>query len=151
MPAASTLVPHYRQSNPGACLPACARMILAALGDERTEAQLATVLGSYEFGTPASRVTRLTKLGYQVQFGPSSLDELQIHLEHGLFPIVFVRADLLPWADFGGFHALVLTGITPTDVVLHDPALDDGPTRLSVDGFLLAWEEFDCLAAIISK
>jgi hypothetical protein len=126
-------------------------MVLAALGDERTEAQLPTVLGSYEFGTPASRVTRLTKLGYQVQFGPSALDELQIHLEHGLFPIVFVRADLLPWADFGGFHALVLTGITPNDVVLHDPALDDGPTRLSVDGFLLAWEEFDCLAAIISK
>ena len=44
MPAASTLVPHYRQSNPGACLPACARMVLAALGEERTEAQLATVL-----------------------------------------------------------------------------------------------------------
>lgn len=151
MPAASTPVPHYRQSNPGACLAACARMALAALGDERTEAQLATVLGSYEFGTPASRVTRLTKLGYQVQFGPSSLDELKLYLEHGLFPIVFVRADLLPWADFGGFHALVLTEITPTDVMLHDPALDDGPTRLSVNGFLLAWEEFDCLAAIISR
>lgn len=53
MPAASTPVPHYRQSSPGACLPACARMVLAALGDERTEAQLATVLGSYEFGTPS--------------------------------------------------------------------------------------------------
>jgi len=126
-------------------------MVLATLGDERTEAQLATVLGSYEFGTPASRVTRLTRLGYRVQFGPSSLDELQLDLEDGLFPIVFVRADLLPWTDFGGFHALVLTAITSTDVALHDPTLDDGPTCLSVDGFLLAWEEFDCLAATISK
>lgn len=46
MPTASTPVPHYRQSNPGACLPACVRMVLAALGDERTEAELASVLGS---------------------------------------------------------------------------------------------------------
>jgi hypothetical protein len=126
-------------------------MVLAAMGDERTEAQLTTVLGSHEFGTPASRVTRLTRLGYQVQFGPSSHEDLLTHLEHGLLPIVFVRADLLPWANFGGFHALVLARIAPTEVVLHDPALDTGPTFLSKDGFLLAWEEFDRLAAVISR
>lgn len=126
-------------------------MVLAALGDERTEEQLARVLRSYEFGTPASRVTHLTELGYKVQLGPSSLEKLQAHLDDGLFPIVFVRADLLPWADFGGFHALVLTEITAIDVALLDPALDGGPTRLSRDGFLIAWEEFDRLAAIISR
>lgn len=96
-------------------------------------------------------MTRLSTLGYQVQFGSNSLGELKRHLEHGFFPIVFVRADLLPWTHFGGFHALVLIEITPVDVALLDPALEDGPTRLSVDGFLLAWEEFDCLAAIISR
>jgi hypothetical protein len=74
---------------------------LDCAGDERTEEQLASVMGSYEFGTPASRVTRLSALGYQVQFRPSSLDELQSHLDRGLFPIVFVRADLLPWESFG--------------------------------------------------
>ena len=68
----------------------------------------------------------------------------------GLFPIVFARADMLPWADLG-FHALVLTEITPTDVALLDPALDTGPTHLTLDGFLMAWEEFDCLAAVIGK
>ena len=151
MPAGSTPVRHFRQSNPGVCLPACARMVLAAMGDECTEQRLAIILDSYEFGTPASRVTRLTRLGYQVQFGSFSLDKLQFYLEQDLFPIVFVRADWLPWADFGGFHALVLSEITPTDVALFDPALDTGPTRLSQDGFLLAWEEFDCLAAIISR
>ena len=76
MPAGSTLAPHYKQSNPGACLPACVRMVLAALGGEYTEAQVAATLGCYEFGTPANRVTRLTKLGYRVQYGPSSLEEL---------------------------------------------------------------------------
>jgi hypothetical protein len=126
-------------------------MILATLGDERAESQCATALSSYDFGTPSSHVMRLTKLGYQVQYRRFSLDELQIHLENHLFPLVFVRADMLPWADFDGFHALVLVEITPTDVALLDPALDNGPTRLSRDGFLIAWEEFDCLAAIISK
>jgi hypothetical protein len=56
-----------------------------------------------------------------------------------------------PWAGFGGFHALVLVEVTPTDVALLDPALDDGPIRLSRDGFLIAWEESDCLAAVISR
>jgi hypothetical protein len=126
-------------------------MVLASLGDEYSEAKLAKAMGSFEFGTPASRVTRLDKLGYQVKFGPSSLKELQTCLEQGLFPIVFVYADFLPWADFEGFHALVLAEVTTTDVALLDPALDNGPTQLSIDGFLLAWEEFDSLAAVISK
>jgi hypothetical protein len=46
---------------------------------------------------------------------------------------------------------MVLVEITPTDVALLDPALDAGPTRLARDGFLMAWEEFDCLSAIISN
>lgn len=126
-------------------------MVLAAFDDERPEAQLAAVLGSRDFGTPASHIKRLETLGYRVQYGPSSLDDLQTALGQGLFPIIFVRADLLPWADFGGFHALVLIEITPTDVALLDPALDEGPTRLSRDGFLIAWEEFGFLAAVVSR
>ena len=144
-------VRHYKQSSAGACLPACARMVLSAFGDERTEAQLASALGSYDFGTPASHIKRLEALGYQVRYGPSSLEDMQVHLNQGLFPIVFVRADMLPWADFGGFHALVLTEITPTDVALLDPALDDGPTWLSRNGFLMAWEEFDFLTAVVVR
>jgi hypothetical protein len=126
-------------------------MVLAGLGDEYNEPKLAKAMGSFEFGTPASRVTRLDKLGYHVKFGPSSLKDLHVYLEQGLFPIVFVYAGFLPWADFEGFHALVLAEVTTTDVALFDPALDNGPTRLSIDGFLLAWEEFDSLAAVISK
>ncbi len=61
-------------------------MVLATMGDERTEEQLARVLRSYEFGTPASRVTHLTELGYKVQFGPSTFGELEAHLDGGLFP-----------------------------------------------------------------
>jgi len=110
-------------------------MVLAALGDERSEAQLAATMGSYEFGTPASWVKRLNRLGYQVEYDTFSLAQLQTALDRGLYPIVFVRADVLPWADFGGFHAVVLVGILPGAVMLHDPALDCGPTR-PINGIL---------------
>jgi len=126
-------------------------MVLAAMGDDFSEERLAAWLGSYEFGTPASRVTRLRRWGYRVEFGLATIDDLRTQLQLGWHPIVFVRADLLPWADFGGFHALVVGEVTENTVYVFDPVLDDGPTALSLDGLLLAWEEFDRLAAIISK
>jgi hypothetical protein len=44
-----------------------------------------------------------------------------------------------------------LAEIAPTEVAVHDPVLDEGPNRLTRDSFLLAWEEFDSLAAIIIR
>ncbi len=137
MPTDFILVPHYPQSSPGACLPACARMVLAALGADYSEAKLAQTMGSYPFGTPSSRAVRLQTLGCQVRYGTMTLPELRLFLQQGLTPIVFVSADFLDWADFTGFHALTLVGITDTLVWLHDPALPDGPRQLSIDGFML--------------
>ena len=150
MPTDFIPVPHYSQSSPGACLPACAILALAALGKPYAETELAKVMGSYPFGTPASRIIRLQTLGYQVLHAPMTLTELQRLIQQELTPIVFVLADFLPWADFIGFHALVLAGITNDQAWLHDPALPDGPVRLSIDGFMLAWEEFDRMTAVIS-
>jgi ABC-type bacteriocin/lantibiotic exporter with double-glycine peptidase domain len=151
MPADFMPVPHYKQSRPGACLPACVRMVMATLGDERSEKEWARVLDSFEFGTPSSRVKLLGKLGYRVQYGEFSLGTLKDYLSYQVFPIVFVSADMLDWADFRGFHALVLVEVTDSDVAILDPALESGPTRLSLDGLLMAWEEFDRLTAIIQR
>lgn len=149
MPGGSLQVPHFRQSNPGACLPACARMALAAFGANLDESRLAEILGSYEFGTPASRITRLNTLGYKVEYKPSSLDELRQQLDIDRAAIAFVRAEFLPWADFDGLHAVVIVTIDDEHVTLHDPAQESGSTQISINGFLLAWEEFDSMAAII--
>jgi hypothetical protein len=114
-------VPHYPQSSPGACLTACARMVLATLGDTHTEAALAQAMDSCSFGKPASRVTRLQRLGYQVTYGTGTLADLGHHLAAGSFQIVFVAAEFLPWVKFAGFHALVLTALTETDAWVMDP------------------------------
>ena len=151
MPNDSTLVPpHYPQSNEGACLPACARMVLAALGHTYTETELAQAMDSYSFGTPASRITRLQRLGYKVTYGTVSLADLRRYLAEGHFPIVFVAADFLPWADFSGFHALVLVNVTDTEVSVMDPSLTSGPTKMTIGAYLLTWEEFDSRMAVIS-
>ncbi|MCL4871868.1 MAG: C39 family peptidase [Anaerolineae bacterium] len=150
MPADFTKVPHYPQSSPGACLPACLRMVLAGMGQQYNEAQLADILESYEFGTPASRVVRLARLGYQVIYESFSWEQLVTILQQGHFPIPFVRADFLPWADFTGFHAVVVVKIEGETVFLHDPAQTNGLLPLEIDGFLMAWEEFDTKVAIIA-
>jgi hypothetical protein len=59
-------------------------MVLPALGKEYSAAELARAMDSYGFGRPASRVTRLEKLGYQVEFGPFTLAQLQTDIERGL-------------------------------------------------------------------
>jgi len=41
-------IPHFEQSAEGYCLPACARMILASLGINRTEAEIGKVLGTQD-------------------------------------------------------------------------------------------------------
>lgn len=151
MPAGFTRVPHYKQSKDGACLPACVRMVLATFDDHRPETELAKIMGGYEFGTPASFVTRIEMLKYRVEYRQFELSELRYHLAQGLYPIVFVYAGFLDWADFEGFHALVMTAITDIEIFLLDPALDSGPTPISHDGFLMAWIEFDNLAALISR
>lgn len=124
-------------------------MVLAALGDDRSEAQLARLMGTRYYGTPASRIMRLERWGYRVEYGPSSLETLQRHLAQGLLSIVFVAAEFLTWTDFEGLHALVLIEVTAAEVVVLDPSVDHGPSRSAIDGFLAAWEEFDFRAAVV--
>ena len=49
MPIDSLPVPLFEQESDGACLPACARMVLAYLGLAFAEAHLAQVLGFRQF------------------------------------------------------------------------------------------------------
>ena len=51
-------------------------MVLAYLGDERGEAQLAQAMDAYWYGVPASRITRLTSWGYHVTYEQTTLAQL---------------------------------------------------------------------------
>lgn len=66
MPSVLLPVPHFEQSRDGACLPACARMVLAHWGDVRSETEISRILGTRAFGTPISRIRNLADWGYDV-------------------------------------------------------------------------------------
>ena len=143
-------VPHYKQSADGQCLPACARMVLAYLGHDLTETQIAERLHSYSFGTPAPNVRHLQSFGLSVTFGQMSLHRLRAHLQNGIPCIVFIQAGDLPYAESEGFHAVVVVGLSGDVIYLNDPALNVGPQSVPLDYFMLAWSEFEHEGATIT-
>ncbi len=54
MPKDYLSVPHQQQSNDGACLPACALMVLSYFGQNVTEAQLARLMRFRPIGAAGS-------------------------------------------------------------------------------------------------
>jgi len=143
-------VPHYRQSADGRCLPACVRMVLAYLGRELEEAQIAKVLRSYSFGTPAPNVRHLESLNVSVTLGQMSVSRLQAYLQRGIPCIIFVQAGELPYSESEGFHAVVVVGLSEQTAYINDPALDTGPQPIPIDDLRLAWSEFEYEGAIIT-
>jgi ABC-type bacteriocin/lantibiotic exporter with double-glycine peptidase domain len=98
MPERWLSVPHYQQSDEATCLAACARMVLAYLGDQRSEQELVRLLEvDPAFGVPASRLLRLRQWGYQVTYDSLSLPLLRHWLDQGVPPIVLVRTDFLAY------------------------------------------------------
>ena len=143
-------VPHRQQSKDGACLQACARMILASYGEEYSEDELSKLLKSRDFGTHAPNITFLERIGYHVQFGSSTLETIQRELALGHGVIAFVLADFLSWTRYSGLHAVVVVEqISETLLMIHDPSAEAGPQAVSREEFLLAWGEFDNSAAFI--
>ncbi len=108
-------VPHFRQSSPETCLPACVRMVLAYRGREHSEHELAEALGTVRgLGTnPESAITGLESMGY-----------------HALWFETHGRA---------GLHAVVLIEIDDGQVTCLDPSLDQ-PLTLKLSVFLSAWK-----------
>jgi len=151
MPKVSLPVPHFRQSLNYTCVPAAARMALAHLGHSIDEATLATKLDTKSFGTIVRNVQRISSLGFSVSFGSSSLANVRSSLELGAPVIVFVMTGSLKYWKLDVPHAVVVVGIDDENVYLNDPWFDFAPQVSSIDDFLMAWAEFDHLAAFISK
>ena len=142
-------VPHYRQSADGQCLPACARMVLAYLGRNLTETQIAKILRAYSFGTPASNIRYLESLGLSVTFGRMSLARLRAYLHDRVPCILFVQTNDLPYSKSEGFHAIIVVGLSKDLAYINDPAMDAGPQSVPLDYLMLAWSEFEYEYAVI--
>lgn len=140
------------QLRDGYCLPACAQMVLAALGIQTTQQRLARLLATSEAGTPFSRLQRLVSLGVQVDFGTNGTPALlSTSLVANIPVIAAVHAGWLPYARIESPHAVVVVGMTPAAVTVLDPAAVDAPLEVPIDAWLAAWVEMDCAYAVIRR
>lgn len=151
MPDILLPVPHFEQSDDGACLPACLRMVLAYWGQHLTEKTVGQQIGTEEFGTPLFYARRLYLPGYQVWVG--SLDDVQLkqHLRNNQPVIARVWTEMLDYWDVVTSHVVVVIGYDNENVYLNDPAFAQETHPVLWDAFLASWAEYDESAVIVSK
>lgn len=111
MPTVLLPVPHIPQTTDGTCLEACASMVLAYLQNPVPENQICQLFESTGFGTPASRILRLQKWGFHVEYGTTNLQELRNWLKQGVPPIAFVHTRFLDYWTESTPHAVVVIGM----------------------------------------
>jgi ABC-type bacteriocin/lantibiotic exporter with double-glycine peptidase domain len=143
-------VPHQVEQQPGWCLPACVAMVSAFWEQPLAQDDIARWLDTRPIGTPASRVVRLARRGFDVIYTSGAPSTLVEWLNQGVPPILFVRTgDLLPHWQIDTPHAVVLGGIEGNNCMLFDPGLHAAPVTVSLGNLLLAWLHSDDAYAIM--
>lgn len=144
-------VPHISQQHDGTCLEACVCMILAYLQSPVLEDDVCRLFGSELFGTPSSRIRRLSNWGYDVAYRSATLSEIEGWLNRKLAPIAFVNTEFLDYWTANTPHAVVIVGLEDGRIFLNDPAFAKAPQSCSLDGFLAAWAEMDEVIALVQQ
>ncbi len=149
MPGASLNVPHFSQEFHYSCIPACARMVFAFFGQQRTEAELRTLMKTGPSGTPVRRLTQLTHLGFDVDFPMTDIAGLSAYLTSGLPPIALLCTAALPYWSQSCDHVAVVVGVDDSWVYLNDPYVNSAPQQVSHSDFLRAWSPNACTVALV--
>jgi ABC-type bacteriocin/lantibiotic exporter with double-glycine peptidase domain len=144
-------VPFHPQIENGYCLAACVQMVMAFYGEAFSQRYWARKLDIRPgLGAPAPNIKNLASDKVQVEYGEGTQHQFEQWLNLQVPVIVFIQAGDLPhWHREFFQHAVVVTGIMENDVFIMDPALNDGPSVVSQEAFLLAWSGMDYLYAVL--
>lgn len=145
-------VPHVQQRQQSDCLVACAWMICRYWGKSLTYATVSAVLATDpDFGTPFPNLASLRRYRLRVQLDSGTLESLYHNLQNGRPIIAAVQTAELPyWQNAVSQHAVVVVGMTSTQVLLNDPAVESAPVGIAIGDFDLAWLAQDERFALIS-
>ncbi len=146
-------LPYSQQVEDGYCLPACAQMALAYLGDFRSQHELARKLGVQPYvGAPASNLIRLRTPKIDVFFGAEAeTDSVRQWLERRLPVIALVQTNQLSyWGGETAQHAVIVVGMTDLSVYLLDPAKTETVITVPIEEFWLAWDEMGLTFGVIA-
>ena len=101
-------------------------------------------------GTFAEDVIHLSRLGFVVNLGSSSLAELKAAINADKPVIAFLHTDALSYWTVGSAHALVVIGYDDASLYVNDPYFDDAPIKVPLDEFMAAWTQTDYLLAVVN-
>jgi ABC-type bacteriocin/lantibiotic exporter with double-glycine peptidase domain len=149
MPTSWLSVPHFQQEHEYSCVAACVRMVLAHYGDNRTEAELRSLLDTQATGTRAGNLMRVSSPAHEVYLRSSNLTELKNALADSQPPIVFLKTGDLEYWSMDIFHTAVLVGIDNQNVALNDPYFATAPQITTLKNFEKAWAQTSQFAAFI--
>jgi predicted double-glycine peptidase len=124
-------------------------MALAFWQYKTSETELAVLLETNYFGTPAPNIRRLEQLGFSVAYESGALSIIKNHLDNKIPCLAFVQTGDLPYWDENTAHVVVAISMDETTVFVNDPAFKIAPQAIPIDYFLLAWSEFDYRYAVI--
>jgi ABC-type bacteriocin/lantibiotic exporter with double-glycine peptidase domain len=126
-------------------------MVTAYLQQPLFQDDIARWLGTDDLGTPASRIQRMSRRGFEVAYSDtSSLADLEAWLKNQIPPILFIRTGELSYWPIDTQHAVVLAGLTTGVAYIFDPSSDNAPVTVSSDELLLAWSHFDYTYATLT-
>jgi ABC-type bacteriocin/lantibiotic exporter with double-glycine peptidase domain len=155
------IVPHFSQEKAKTCLPASIRMVLAYLGIQRSESEIAALMQSSSEGTSVMNVTFISKWGLEVWSGTLTPPTLKTYINQSIPVIVVVNLLSLDSSfeslasDENGErnHTLVVVGYDDSDILVNDALADSSqnPKRIKWSTFLKAWDDFGNFAAVIQK
>ncbi len=151
MPNAWLNVPHYKQEYHYSCVAACARMVLAHLGSQRTEAELREQLGTKESGTRVGNLTSLETWGIDVSLRESNLSQLRDAVALDTPVMVFLETGPLDYWTLDVAHVVVVVGMDVNTAYVNDPFFDTAPTPVPLSQFELAWAKTGQFAAFVRR
>jgi len=105
------------------------------------EAEIARPLETDETGTRFRVIHCLLTLGFDVEITTGTILDLRKWIDAHFPCIVRIktthlpRYPLPPWVP----HAVVVVGITESQVFIHDPAQNSGPDAVPLEAFQAAW------------
>jgi ABC-type bacteriocin/lantibiotic exporter with double-glycine peptidase domain len=143
--------PYFPQETDFSCAQACLRMVLAALGETKTEEELRELSGYKEGeGTDSLDLAEAARsLGFFVRRGfYLSLDDLQAYIQEKIYPIVYLHPRLIPSTPA---HSVVVIGIAVDEVHLLDPDPENGECTFPKNHFWREWTNSMRMAILVEK
>ena len=136
--------PHFFQTYPFSCVPACLRMVLASLDCSISELELRNLCECDETGTiPSNAIKAASECGFDVYKANLTFEELEDLIRQNITPIVFTKVS----QNANYSHAVVVYKISRGTVFALDPEI--GEREFEINSFVENWSRG--LTIIIEK